>query len=293
MDSITAPIALLMIVGIAFLVMLGLWRAVMGWLKVTLAGCAATALGCAFMLMLGLGGISGLLRGCMPGTDGTPSGTTTTIPTAETSSPTTTSSPPYVADHFDYPLGEPDADGRRRGKGWVVTQDFADTVNPLDDDHSGQHLGEDWGRGGAAGQPVYAIADGEVLKATPNWSYGHFVVIKHTLPEGSTPAYVTSFYGHLATAGLTTEKWVHRGDVIGYVGESGDNGRPKDQNPVDEVVPEPWPVHLHFEVRQPDKGLADDAPSVGYSLDQAAFLNPTDATSTGNTPGGGWIDAHF
>jgi len=43
-----------MVMGIAFLVMLGLWRAVVGWLKATLAGCAATALGCGFVLVLSL-----------------------------------------------------------------------------------------------------------------------------------------------------------------------------------------------------------------------------------------------
>lgn len=218
---------------------------------------------------------------------------TTTPPSSEpiVSSPLTPDL--HIARRFDYPVGEMDAQGRRSGKGWYVSQDFADTVNPLNAQLSGQHLGEDWLKTGGsfAGEPVRAIASGEVIRSEKNYSLGYVVMIRHTLPTGQDIPYVVAIYGHLSGSDSpSVGAWVQRGDIVGRIARKGENGFSKGGNP--------WPEHLHFELRA-DKsrtGVADDTifigGRIGYSTNQKGFLNPTDATSKGNAPGGGWIDAH-
>jgi murein DD-endopeptidase MepM/ murein hydrolase activator NlpD len=216
--------------------------------------------------------------------------------------PTTIEHPPapdpHIAWKFDYPVGDPDTEGRRSGAGWFVSQDFADTANPLRDDLSGQHLGEDWLRdrnkrlnGSFAGEPVCSIANGQVIVAGANKSYGHVVMIRHSLPARSDLPYVVSLYGHISGEDLPAPgQWVSRGKVIGHIARRGENGV--------SITGEIWPEHLHFELRADSSrtGFPDDSVAVhgriGYSTDQDGFLSPTDATSPGNNPGGGWIDAH-
>lgn len=175
-----------------------------------------------------------------------------------------------------------------------MSQDFADTRHPLKASLSGQHLGEDWlldrdrrAGGSFAGQEVCSIAFGQVIVSGKNRSYGHVVMIRHPLPPGQS--YVVSLYGHLGPADLpAVGQFVERGKVIGRIGASGQNGVSIDGKS--------WPEHLHFELRgdqsstgRPDEKI-DVAGRIGYSTDRHGFLNPTDATSPGGAPGGGWID---
>ncbi|MBP6086333.1 M23 family metallopeptidase [Patescibacteria group bacterium] len=46
------------------------------------------------------------------------------------------------------------------------------------------------------GTPIYAIEDGEVVRARSNPGYGNLITIKHTLNNGNT---VYSINGHLET----------------------------------------------------------------------------------------------
>jgi len=76
-------------------------------------------------------------------------------------------------------VAPPNGDGKRRGDDWKVTQDFADRINPASPSLTGQHLGEDWipiSRA-VAGRLVCAIADGVVIVAERNRSYGEVVMI--------------------------------------------------------------------------------------------------------------------
>lgn len=132
-----------------------------------------------------------------------------------------------VADRFDYPVGIPDAIG------WQVNLDF---------DHYGFtykdriHAGEDWGRwvgsvNHSHGQPVYAIANGEVkYSAFANYP-GDVVIIEHTLPNGEI---WYSMYGHLSRS-VSQNQYVSRGQQIGTILYYVQNGKNQ--------------AHLHFEVR--------------------------------------------
>jgi murein DD-endopeptidase MepM/ murein hydrolase activator NlpD len=86
--------------------------------------------------------------------------------------------------------------------------------------HSGIDIGS------TDGQPVVAPADGVVTFADFLGGYGRAVMIDHG--HG-----ITTRYGHLANFAVMTGQLVHRGDTIGFVGESGRSTGP----------------HLHYEVR--------------------------------------------
>lgn len=64
------------------------------------------------------------------------------------------------------------------------------------------------------GTPIYASDSGEVITAGTHWSYGNYVVIDHG--NGWT-----TLYGHMSALGCSVGQAVERGDIIGYVGSTG------------------------------------------------------------------------
>lgn len=78
----------------------------------------------------------------------------------------------------------------------------------------------------ASGTPVLASADGTVLKALRNASYGNVVDVSH-----SRGRYITR-YAHLSAIAVRSGDEVRRGQLIGRVGSTGLSSGP----------------HLHFEV---------------------------------------------
>ncbi len=91
----------------------------------------------------------------------------------------------------------------------------------------GQHNGVDMSCN--SGDPIYATADGTVEVAGPDGGYGTHVTINH---GGG----VVSGYGHMIAgsipSGVSPGAQVHRGQVIGYVGNTGHS----------------FGAHLHFEI---------------------------------------------
>lgn len=84
----------------------------------------------------------------------------------------------------------------------------------------------------AEGEPIRAAADGNVSYAGDKLrSYGNLALIKH---DGG---YITA-YAHADRFVVTEGQWVARGQVIGYVGSTGDVRTPQ----------------LHFEVRRGSHG---------------------------------------
>jgi murein DD-endopeptidase MepM/ murein hydrolase activator NlpD len=92
--------------------------------------------------------------------------------------------------------------------------------------YRGQHIGIDFVA--PAGTAVHAVADAEVVFASPMGGYGNLVILAHA--NG-----VTTVYGHLNSFASSMRKGarVNQGDVIGTVGMTGLATGP----------------HLHFEFR--------------------------------------------
>jgi len=76
------------------------------------------------------------------------------------------------------------------------------------------------------GSPVYATADGVVGKAEWFGGYGLFIQIAHG-------AALETRYGHMSRLNVAAGQFVHKGDLIGFVGTTGRSTGP----------------HLHYEVR--------------------------------------------
>jgi murein DD-endopeptidase MepM/ murein hydrolase activator NlpD len=86
------------------------------------------------------------------------------------------------------------------------------------------HMGVDLA--GPVGTPVHATGDGTVGRADWFSSYGLFVEIEHG-------GQLETRYGHMSRLNVAAGQYVHRGDVIGYIGTTGRTTGP----------------HLHYEVR--------------------------------------------
>ena len=78
---------------------------------------------------------------------------------------------------------------------------------------------------GTNGSPVYAIADGMVTRASRYGGYGNCIQIAH---GGG----YSSLYGHLSGYNCSSDQFVKKGQLIGYIGSTGNSTGP----------------HLHFTV---------------------------------------------
>lgn len=104
-----------------------------------------------------------------------------------------------------------------------ITSSFGERLDPFNGEgafHSGIDIGTSFGAA------VRAPADGVVVKASYGNGYGREIIIDH----GNG---VETLYGHLSGFAVTAGEQVRRGQVIGYVGDSGRSTGP----------------HLHYEVR--------------------------------------------
>ena len=104
-----------------------------------------------------------------------------------------------------------------------VTGSFGERIDPFNGEgafHSGVDIGSSYGA------HIIAPADGVVTYTDMLGGYGKAIMIDH----GNG---ISTRYGHLSGYAVTAGQRVHRGDVIGYVGESGRSTGP----------------HLHYEVR--------------------------------------------
>jgi murein DD-endopeptidase MepM/ murein hydrolase activator NlpD len=104
-----------------------------------------------------------------------------------------------------------------------VTGSFGERIDPFNGEGA-FHAGIDIGA--IFGQPVIAPADGVVEFADFMGGYGRAVILDHG--HGTTTR-----YGHLKSFACFPGQHVHRGDTIGFVGDSGRSTGP----------------HLHYEVR--------------------------------------------
>jgi murein DD-endopeptidase MepM/ murein hydrolase activator NlpD len=130
---------------------------------------------------------------------------------------------------------------------YPLTSPFGVRVHPVLN-ASMMHQGLDFGA--PEGAPVRATADGIVRYTTgvlDSSSYGISVVLEHPVSP-VMPDTFTTLYAHLSQARVWRGKKVKRGDIIGYVGNTGRstdfhlhyevhiNGKPVD--PAEFVLPE-------------------------------------------------------
>jgi murein DD-endopeptidase MepM/ murein hydrolase activator NlpD len=104
-----------------------------------------------------------------------------------------------------------------------VGSSFGQREDPINGEgafHSGLDIDAPWGT------PVRATADGSVVDANMGAGYGREVVLNHGHD-------VMTVYGHLSSVAVVPGQHVTRGQVIGYVGQTGRATGP----------------HLHYEVR--------------------------------------------
>ncbi len=101
------------------------------------------------------------------------------------------------------------------------------------------------------GTPIYATANGIVKYAKNKGNYGKFILILNSY------GFKTA-YGHLSKYAVKTGDYVNKGDIIGYVGDSGKS--------IDS--------HLHYEVRYLNKWLdpkafmSMDLDNINYTTDK-------------------------
>jgi murein DD-endopeptidase MepM/ murein hydrolase activator NlpD len=104
-----------------------------------------------------------------------------------------------------------------------ITSSFGERIDPFMGEGA-FHDGIDIGVG--YGTPVHVTADGLVVFAGIENGYGRTVIVDHG--HG-----IRTLYAHMSSLAVTVGQRIDRGEVVGYVGDSGRSTGP----------------HLHYEVR--------------------------------------------
>ncbi len=118
------------------------------------------------------------------------------------------------------------------GKFVSALKEVGDIVIPV----SGFNWGKQHSHNGSdiaapCGQEVYAAQDGVVVESSDGWNsgYGNYIIIRH-------PDFSYTLYGHLSMRVVEVGETVAKGQLIGYVGNTG-------------YTLGPTGCHLHFEIR--------------------------------------------
>ncbi len=149
-----------------------------------------------------------------------------------------------TATRFDFPIGS------EHGAMAYNAQPFTEKL------HLGDDLNGIGGENSDQGDPVFAIAEGEVVVAReggPGW--GNVVIVQHAYRENGVRKYVQSFYGHVETMLVAPRERVRRGQQIATIGTGGGKY---------------W-AHLHFEMRE----FVTPFIGAGYRKDTRGWLDPS------------------
>ncbi|MBR6340685.1 MAG: M23 family metallopeptidase [Treponema sp.] len=118
-----------------------------------------------------------------------------------------------------------------KGSFWISSE-FGKRKNPVSGewkDHNGIDLAA------AEGTPVYAVKDGYAAYCIEkDKTFGNYIILTHDTGK------MSSVYAHLSSICINQYQFVRKGDIIGYVGQTG----------------MATGSHLHFEIRQ--GGVAQD-----------------------------------
>jgi hypothetical protein len=164
-------------------------------------------------------------------------------PSLEIVSPIDLASLP-TATRFDFPLG------CENGAMAYNAQPFTENM------HLGDDLNGIGGENSDLGDPVFAVADGQVLTARDGGEgWGSIIIALHAYRENGARKYVQSFYGHLQSILVAPREKVRRGQQIATVGTGGGK----------------YLAHLHFEMRE----FITPFIGAGYRKDTRGWLNPS------------------
>ena len=115
----------------------------------------------------------------------------------------------------------------------IITTSFGEVYNLVDPAGSA-HTGADIAGGGINCTPIYAIQSGTVTTSGySNYGYGNYVIINHGECIDNNSSYI-SLYGHCSSLVAKEGEHVEKGQLIGYVGTTGNSTGP----------------HLHLAVRE-------------------------------------------
>ncbi len=121
----------------------------------------------------------------------------------------------------------------------VITSHYGMRTDPVSGKIYRLHAGCDIGA--SYGSSIYAAAAGTVILAGWNGGYGNCVMVNH----GNG---YTTLYGHMSRIAVSNGQAVAQGQVLGYVGSTGNSTGP----------------HLHFEVRVSSTGATINPLSFTY-----------------------------
>ncbi len=144
-----------------------------------------------------------------------------------------TDEPLIVGDQLLLPASAESAPivGRIVWKGWLPSGFIWPAKGPIGGPHgTGRYAQTAYEIPNAQDTPVVASADGTVSSAAIGWNggYGNYVLIDHA------PISIQTMYGHLHYSVVVPGESVRQGQVIGYMGSTGNSTGP----------------HVHFEIRQ-------------------------------------------
>lgn len=171
-----------------------------------------------------------------------------------------------VADGFDFPVTPfPTATASRYDADrYYMIHGFESTAS------GSYHDGEDWnGDGGGntdCGDAVYAPANGRIVNRQQiSTGFGHALVLEHRLPDGRTTQTILGHHESL----VRTHGVVRRGELIGYVGTTGNSSA----------------CHLHWGHRNPGDpywnrfGLGYSSSTYPHMQSASQFVNANRALS--------------
>lgn len=138
-------------------------------------------------------------------------------------------------------------------RSWVVTTeiggwDAADPGNQLSTHTSGNYFSIDFGPSSSPSYsgdiPIYAAASGKIAYAGSSTPNGYYVVINHNNVVSESDGYTTRYLHLKYSPSVTTGNNVSQGDLLGYMGDTGQADG----------------VHLHFGVRYDNNGASSVNP---------------------------------
>lgn len=101
---------------------------------------------------------------------------------------------------------------------FAISSVFGGRIHPITgllSDHQGVDIAA------AGGTPIYAVADGVVTTASYYGGYGNCVIID--MGVDAAGQHLSTLYGHCSSLATTVGASVKKGDIIGYVGSTGNS----------------------------------------------------------------------